>query len=138
MARIAAVALVLGCALCAALPSPASAYTAFWNPPRTVGCVIDAGYARCDARRPGWPVPPKPPRCLTEYGQGAAITWLGPAGLVCADDTALLARPGRILPYGKVVRFGRLGCKSTRRYVVCQNLRSGHGFRMSRSRYRLF
>ena len=132
------VALVVGCALCAALPSPASAYTAFWNPARTVGCVIDADYARCDARAPGWATPAKPAWCLTEYGQGAAITWVGRAGLVCADDTALIARPGRILSYGKVVRFGRLGCKSARRYIVCQNLRSGHGFRMSRSRYRLF
>jgi hypothetical protein len=66
------------------------------------------------------------------------VTWAGRAGLVCADDTALLARPRRVLRHGRVVRFGRLGCKSTPRYVVCQNLRSGHGFRMSGSRYRLF
>ena len=117
---------------------PASAYTAFWSPRRTVGCVIDTGYARCDARRQAWAIPPKPAWCPFEYGQGAVVTWQGRAGLVCADDTALLARPGRILPYGKVVRFGRLGCRSTRRYMVCQNLRSGHGFRVSRSRYRLF
>ena len=128
----------LACALGAVLPSSASAYTAFWSPSRAVGCVIDTGYARCDARRPTWATPPKPAWCEAEYGQGAAVTWLGKAGLVCADDTVLIARPGRVLPYGGVVRFGRLGCKSTRRYVVCQNLRSGRGFRMSRSRYRLF
>lgn len=132
------VALALGCVVGAALPSSASAYTAFWSPGRTVGCVIDTGYARCDARRQTWTTPPKPIWCRTEYGQGAVVTWLGVAGLVCADDTALLARPGRVLPYGRVVRFGRLGCRSTRRYVVCQNLRSGHGFTMSRFHYRLF
>jgi hypothetical protein len=130
--------LVLGCVAGAALPAPASAYTAFWSPGRTVGCVIDAGYARCDPRGQEWVTPPKPVWCTNEYGQGAVVTRLGVAGLVCADDTALISRPRRVLPYGRVVRLGRLGCKSTRRYVVCQNLGSGHGFRMSRSHYRLF
>lgn len=132
-------AMVLGVVAGVAIaPATASAYTAFWSPARTVGCVIDPAYARCDARRPAWTTPPKPAWCRAEYGQGAVVTWQGRSGLVCADDTALIARPRRVLPYGKVVRFGRLGCKSTRRYVVCQNLRSGRGFRMSGSRYRLF
>lgn len=135
MARLAVVVSVLGALMTA---QPASAYTAFWSPSRDVGCVVDSGYARCDPRGSGWVTPSKPAWCTTEYGQGAAITWRGVAGLVCADDTALIARPRRVLPYGGLVRRGRLGCRSTRRGMLCTNYASRTGFLASRRSYRLY
>ena len=134
-----AAAVVLGALLVPVLPAaPASAYTAFWSPGHDVGCVIDDGYARCDTRRQAWSPPPRPSWCRLEFGQGLVVTRAGIAGLTCADDTALLAAFRRVLPYGKLVRRGRVGCRSTRRGMLCTNYATRTGFRVSRAGYRLY
>lgn len=119
-------------------PSPASAYTAFWSPRHDVGCVIDRDYARCDARRQAWSAPARPSWCRLTYGQGLVVTRSGVSGLVCADDTALLASFTRLLPYGGLVRRGRIGCRSTRRGMLCTNYAARTGFLVSSIGYRLY
>lgn len=130
---------VLGLMACAALaPPPASAYSAFWSPRQDVGCVVDWSYARCDLRRQDFTVPMRPSWCRLTFGQGLVVTASGRTGLVCADDTALLASFSRVLPYRRLVRRGRVGCRSTRRGVLCTNYRTRTGFLVSRRGYRLY
>ena len=130
---------VLGVMSGAALvPSSASAYSAFWSPRQDVGCVVDWNYARCDLRRQSWAPPSRPAWCRLTFGHGLAVTASGRAGLVCADDTALLASFSRVLPYRRLVRRGRVGCRSTRRGVLCTNYRTRSGFLVSRRGYRLY
>ena len=132
-------AVVFGALLVPALTAaPASAYTAFWSPGRDVGCVVDFSYARCDTRRGTWSPPPRPAWCRLEFGQGLVVNRSGVAGLTCADDTALLARFSRILPYNRLVRRGRIGCRSTRRGMLCTNYATRTGFLVSRAGYRLY
>lgn len=129
------VALVLGTFTVA---EPAAAYTSFWSPSRDVGCVVDRGYARCDVRRQAWDPPSRPAWCRLSFGQGLVVTRLGASGFVCADDTALLAAFRRVLPYGGLVRQGRVGCRATRRGMLCTNYATRTGFLVSRRGYRLY
>ena len=119
-------------------PAPAAAYTSFWSPRQDVGCVVDRDYARCDTRRQQWAPPMRPSWCRLSYGQGLIVTRSGQTGLVCADDTALLAAFTRVLPYRGLVRRGRMGCRSTRRGMLCTNYATRTGFLVSRTGYRLY
>jgi hypothetical protein len=130
-------ALVLSLVTCGVLCASASAFTFFSSPSRNIGCYIDpASGVRCDIRQRDWSPPPKPANCDVDYGQGIGLGPRNVAGFVCAGDTAL--GPKRILAYGHSASGGRYTCKSTKSAMVCRNRRSGHGFSLSRQRYRLF
>jgi hypothetical protein len=91
---------------------------------------------RCDIAKRDWPVPAKPPTCDLDYGQGVAVAARAKARFVCAGDTVLGAK--RVLAYGKSLRVGRYTCVSTMAGMACRNRSTGHGFSLSRQRYRLF
>lgn len=121
--------------LLAAVPAVASA-GAFRSPTGNIGCFIDASGVRCDIGRRDWRPPRKPAACDLDFGQGVFVGRRHRAGYVCAGDTALGA--GRRLEYGASIRRGRFRCLSRRSGVRCDNLRTGHGFALSRQRVRLF
>ena len=52
------------------------------------------------------------------------------AHFVCVSDT--VAVDDRVPKYGDSLRRGSKKCTSRRSGMVCRNLRSGHGFRLSR------
>jgi hypothetical protein len=119
-----------------ALMSGEAAAGPFRSPSGNIGCYIDASGVRCDINKRDWSPPHKPASCDLDFGQGVQVGRSGRARYVCAGDTTLGA--GRRLAYSSSIRRGRFRCLSLRSQMRCDNLRSGHGFALSRQRVRLF
>ncbi|MGA9372633.1 MAG: hypothetical protein WBV53_12375 [Solirubrobacterales bacterium] len=110
----------------------------FETPSHNIGCFISAHDARCDIRQRSWSPPPEPRSCIKvglDYGQGIAV---GPNGaeFVCAGDTSLGGPV--ILPYRASAQRGTILCISRTTGMRCRNTATGHGFLLSRERYRIF
>jgi hypothetical protein len=110
----------------------------FEAPSHNIGCFVSAHDARCDIRERSWSPPPKPRSCIKiglDYGQGIAV---GPDGaeFVCAGDT-VLGGPV-VLPYRSSAQRGTILCISKTNGMRCRNTANGHGFLLSRERYRIF
>jgi hypothetical protein len=124
-----------------ALPTGAAARSIrfFQSPSHNIGCVMVRGKyaeARCDIAKHSWKAPKKPKSCQLDYGNGLLVTRHGKGRFVCAGDTVL--HQGKVLAYGKAIRWGPFKCKSKRSGVRCVNRRNGHGFKLSRQRARRF
>jgi hypothetical protein len=113
--------------------------TTFRSPTGNIGCVMLDGTARCDINQRLWEPPPHPASCSREvdFGQGLEVGGSGKAGFVCAGDTALdpTSTP---LRYGDASVEGDIACQSAATGMTCTNLKDGHGFSISRERYRAF
>jgi hypothetical protein len=117
-------------------PSAAdAALRQFQSPTKNIGCAISRSFARCDIKARTWSPPPRPAACDLDYGQGLIVERRGRGHFVCAGDTVL--GKGRVLRYGRSIRMGAMTCTSRRRGMRCQS-RRGHGFLLSRDRYRRF
>ena len=90
--------------------------------------------ARCDISSHTYKAPAKPAGCPADWGD--AIEVARRAGFVCHGDTTLGAK--YVLKYGHQVRFDNLVCISRRGGIVCRNVDSGHGFRISKASYQLW
>jgi hypothetical protein len=121
-----------------ALTTPAANAAAarhwFSSPTHNIGCYVDKTVARCDVARHTYPSPPKPAGCPADWGDAVQVTRR--ARLTCHGDTTLGAT--YVLAYGHRVRFGDKACISRRSGMVCKNLRTRHGFRLSAGSYRLW
>jgi hypothetical protein len=97
-----------------------------------IGCGIRSGLK---------PAPPRRP--CSEGGYAGDRVSMNATGRVtvpaCAGDPgALVGAPtARVLGYGKTWSGGGISCRSTFAGLTCRN-RSGHGFFLSRARYRTF
>ena len=134
--------LVLGLALAVTAVAAATASAKirlFQSPTGNIGCVIAVGNggneARCDVAQHSWQAGPKPKNCELDYGQGLVVGTKHRAAFVCAGDTTL--HQGPVLRYGRTVRRGTMSCTSSTSGMTCRNGR-GHGFFLSKQRYRLF
>ncbi len=110
----------------------------FETPSHNIGCYLDSKSVRCDIRERDWSPPPKPQYCIkagVDWGQGVAVG-AHRASIVCAGDTTL-GGPG-LLGYGHSARRGPIFCASRAAGITCRNADTGHGFFLSRARYRLF
>lgn len=115
----------------------ASALTMFSSPSRNIGCAMDRGFARCDVAKKSWHAPPKPKRCMLDWGNGLLLGRRGRAQFVCAGDTTLQQR-GAILRYGRSRTVGSFTCTSRKSGMTCSHSGSGHGFTVSRTRWKVF
>lgn len=122
--------------LAGGLAQSSSAYTFFQSPSKNIGCLISKKGVRCDIIRKSWRPPPKPSDCPTDWGYGLAVDRQGKGHFFCAGDSA--ARMGKVIRYGKSIRRGRFKCTSKFSGMRCQNLRTKHGFKLSRERARRF
>jgi hypothetical protein len=132
---------LLALVLAGLVPTGASAASlvGFRSPSGNIGCFVGDDYsARCDIRDRTWSPPPRPARCgsITDYGQGLEVGRTGRGHAVCAGDTAMGDQ--RRLAYGHSTTAGRYTCSSARSGITCRNRRTGHGFFISRTYYRLF
>ena len=120
-------------------PAPADhevhALTGFVSPSGNVSCMIDPDWARCDIIDRDWTPPPRPADCEFDYGQGISLAPGEQAQFVCAGDTAFGA--DEVLPYGESITAGVLRCESAQSWITCRDVRTGHGFSISREAYRL-
>jgi hypothetical protein len=122
----------------AAVPAGNQGPHYFETPSHNIGCYLDSKSVRCDIRERDWTPPPKPEYCIkagVDWGQGVAVA-AHRASVVCAGDTTL-GGPG-LLGYGHSARRGPIYCISARAGITCRNADTGHGFFLSRARYRLF
>ena len=110
--------------------------TGFVSPSGNVSCMVDADWARCDIIDRDWSPPPRPADCEFDYGQGISLAPGEQAQFVCAGDTAFGA--DAVLPYGQSITAGVLRCQSAPSSITCRDVRTGHGFSISREAYRLF
>jgi hypothetical protein len=110
--------------------------TGFVSPSGNVSCMLDADWARCDIIDRDWSPPPRPADCEFDYGQGISLAPGKQAQFVCAGDTAFGA--DEVLPYGESITAGMLRCESADSGITCRDVRTSHGFSISRQAYQLF
>ena len=133
---LAAVALVV--ALAAGRAEAATAY--FETPSRNIACAWhsdDGGSLRCEITSLLRPMPPRPADCDVDWGYGISMGRTGRANVLCAGDTVRRMGNVPILAYGTSWRRGAFRCTSARTGLRCTN-GSGHGFFLSRERWRIF
>lgn len=125
-------------ALAALAPSAGAAdsLVGFSSPSRNIGCYMDSTQVRCDIRSRQWKPPPRPSWCHLDYGQGLTLLAHGRGRYVCAGDTALDHQ--KVLAYGTSIRRGAFRCTSLQSGMRCVNLRTRHGFKLSRQKADLF
>jgi hypothetical protein len=117
--------------LLVALVIPASAqatYRDFRSPSGKIGCAFysDAEtppLARCD-----W---------FGSDDQTVEVGRRGPARLRHVTDSVINPR-ARVLRYGRTTRFRSLRCRSRKTGITCRSTISGHGFKVSVEKRRLF
>ena len=107
----------------------------FQMPSRNVGClyVRASGTLRCDILSG---LRPEPRRACELDWTGITLVAAGRAAPQCAGDTAYNLR-ARVLRYGSTWRRGAITCRSKRDGLRCAN-RRGHGFFLSRARWRVY
>src|SRR3954453_14846879 len=121
-------------------PAFAEKIVSFRSPSGNIGCIVGTSYgARCDIRTKDWSKGPRPANCSkqVDWGQGLVVGKSGKGHLVCAGDTALDPE-AKILDYSESRTVGRFKCTSKTTGMTCKNTRNGHGFVLSKQRYRLF
>ncbi len=106
-------------------------------PSRNIGCIFSQSprYVRCDVRSGLKPAPPRPRGCDLDWAYGLEMTPVSRPKTFCAGDTALAQGP--VLAYGAKLRIEGFTCVSQRTGLRCAN-RAGHGFVLSRQRWRRF
>ena len=130
------------------LREAAPRYGAFKTPSGNIVCgysIAPDGTASTECGiKSGLKPPPRPIHCdagdpndkrvsLRDTGRAAPVLCAGdPGPLLPQIDAA-----AKVLAYGKTVRFGGISCGSTTTGLTCRN-RSGHGFFLSRERWRMF
>lgn len=101
---------------------------AFESPSHNIACVMSASSVRCDISAHTYDAPPRPAACQGAWGDSLSVR--RQSRWTCHGDTVLFETE-RVLPYGDSARVGRMECTSRRRGVTCQNLATGHGFRLA-------
>jgi hypothetical protein len=126
-----------------AAPTHASArsqYVEFRSPSKNIYCHISgaAHYneARCDIHAHTFHAPTKPASCQFDWGQSLMVHHR--ARWACVSDPATDSLHVPTLGYGQSKTLGHIRCTSRRTGMVCRNLSTGHGFKLSRAAVRLF
>jgi hypothetical protein len=119
----------------------------FKSPSGNIRCFALPNVLHCDIERADYAAKLQD-QCLNPKGEmGAGVDWHGfdltrsRQGEVACSGGALLMGEQHpryaTLPYGHAWRSGAFTCTSAVAGVTCRN-RAGHGFFVSRQRYRLF
>ena len=108
----------------------------FVSPSGNVSCMIDVDWARREILDRDWSPPARPADCEFDYGQGISLASGEQAQFVCAGDTAF--GMDAVLPDGESIAAGVLRCETAESGITCRDLRTSHGFSISRQAYRQF
>ncbi len=135
---LATVTLVASMLVTGVAASPAEAASSAWfsSPSRNIGCMMTATGVRCDTKTHTYTPTPKPASCHFAWGPSIVVGTRGRGHFLCVSDT--VAGAPKILGYGASRIIGRFRCTSRTTGMKCVNTLNGHGFRISRSSYRLF
>jgi hypothetical protein len=119
------------------LPHDVGPVTYFSSPSRNIGCLITPSSVRCDIEQKSYKEPRRPASCQLDYGKAIAVSRDdSKASFVCAGDTVLGAK--KVLAYHTSTEVGDFGCASRETGMTCYNLRTRHGFIVSREYVDLF
>ncbi len=119
------------------LPHDVGPVTYFSSPSRNIGCLITESSVRCDIEQKSYKEPRRPASCQLDYGQAIVVTRDdSEASFICAGDTVLGAK--KVLSYHTSTEVGDFGCTSRETGMTCYNLRTRHGFTVSREYVGLF
>jgi hypothetical protein len=131
-----------------AFSEPAPRYGAFRTPSGNIVCgygIAPSGEASMECGiKSGLKPPPKPIHCdagdpndrrvsLRDTGRAAPVLCAGDPGPLLPQVEA----KARVLSYGSATSIGAITCTSETSGLTCRN-RSGHGFFLSRERWRIF
>jgi hypothetical protein len=119
------------------LPKPTLSLKNFTSPSGNIGCVVDTTSARCDVRDHVYTAGLRPSNCDLDWGDSLQVNDKGLVGWVCHGDT-VFDPAAQALPYGKSSQKGSIVCASADTGMTCTQGPSGHGFLISRERYRIF
>jgi hypothetical protein len=107
----------------------------FHSPSKNIYCIIfrfhGKATGRCDIMQRTWTAPPRPHSCHLDYGNGAEVGPHGKGHFTCVGDT-VIGQGHRVLRYGHSMRLGAIKCTSRRTGMTCQNVKTRHGFTISR------
>ena len=130
------------------LKEAASRNGAFKTPSGNIVCgygIAPDGSASMECGiKSGLKPPPRPIHCdagdpndkrvaLRDTGRAAPVLCAGDPGPLLPQ----IDRAAKVLAYGRSIRIGAISCASAATGLTCRN-RSGHGFFLSRERWRLF
>jgi Family of unknown function (DUF6636) len=119
--------------------SGADGITSFRTPSKNIYCAREklgrTDMLRCDVRKLAHKAP-KPRGCKFGYGNSFGVNAHGRARALCVSDSVIDLRAA-VLAYGTKRHFGPFTCTSKTSGLRCSN-RSGHGFALNRTRYKLF
>jgi hypothetical protein len=116
----------------------------FETPSRNIACGWFADpdkpvqtYLQCEIGSLLNPRPKRPASCDVDWAYGLTLTSTGRTAVLCAGDT--IRRQGRraVLSYGTTWRKRGFTCRSESVGLTCRNT-AGHGFFLSRERWRTF
>ncbi len=119
-----------------------SASTGFKSPSNNIYCQVATNKnlhsLRCDIMILNKSsIPPKPPTCEDDWGQGFIIQNVSKSGQrICYTDTVKDEKLV-VLPYGKTWNHHSFICKSEKEGLSCRN-QKGHGFILSKDLQKLF
>jgi hypothetical protein len=140
-----AIALVVTCAVGASTGTGATKAPAYFETPSgNIACAWFADFdtpsktfLRCEIASLLRPRPKRPASCDVDWGYGLTLANTGRAAVLCAGDT--IRRTGRraVLAYGTTWRKRGFSCRSESVGLTCRNI-AGHGFFLSRERWRRF
>jgi hypothetical protein len=108
------------------------AATQFITPSDNIGCYLAPDGVRCDISEHTWPLPPRPRDCDADWGAVVELAARASVG-ACVSDSAH-GGVTRVLAYGHGLRVGDYRCDSARDGLACTNLRTRHGFVLSRAK----
>jgi hypothetical protein len=108
----------------------------FRTPSKNIVCDLHESAVRCDIVRKSWSPPAEPSSCELDWGNGMYIS-AGKAGFTCTGDSLIGVASGT-LEYGHADRSGSVRCTSETSGLTCTDEKTGRGFTLAVSRYRLF
>ena len=118
-------------------------FTQFVLPSRNIGCVYSSpdrftkGYVlRCDIASGLRPEPMRAAAACELDLTGLSLSPARRATVTCAGDTAI-DRRSRVVAYGRRWRGGPFSCTARVTGLTCSS-RAGHGFFLSRERWRVW
>jgi hypothetical protein len=119
-------------------------YVEFRSPSGNIVCSIvnhtaeNYNVNRCDIHRKTFRSPPRPRSCPQPYGWGRYF-WVDKIGrFTCVSELATTSDRPPVLQYGASKRLGHIQCTSRVTGMVCSNVNTGHGYKLSHDAVKLF
>ena len=101
----------------------------------SVGCDLEPAYVLCNIAAHSWTPPRKPSDCFYTWGKAVEFAIGSKGSFFCGHGESYLSSK-RVLPVGQAITVGLVTCRAVTGGVECSG--QGHGFRFTKTGYRLF